>query len=100
MAGFLRQLWSLLTQERSAIPRTFSLGDRPPFGPPGRKPEPKDDRMSRRIDDNLARLHATFVSPANADLVVREFQLGRGQRAFLAYLEGLTDRHKIGRAHV
>ena len=95
MAGFLRQIWNLLTHQSSAIPRTFSLGDRPPFGPPGKKPEPKDDRLAKSLDDNLARLRAAFVSPTNADLLVREFQLGQGQRAFLAYLEGLTDRNTI-----
>lgn len=95
MAGFLRQIWSLFTHQRSAIPRTFSLGDRPPFGPPGKKPEPKDDMLSKHLDDNLAFLQATFVSPINADLVLREFQVGNEQRAVLAYLEGMTDRETI-----
>jgi len=44
----------------------------------------------------LARLRAFFVSPTNVDLVIREFELARPKRpAFLAYLEGMTDRNAV-----
>lgn len=95
MAGILRWLWKLIRHDRSSIGHTFSLGDRTPFGPrPKKDRSERGDRLSDRIDDNLARLRAIFVSPTNEDLVIREFTLApAGQRAFLAYFDGMTDRN-------
>lgn len=93
MAGIFRQLWHLFRHNRSTIPDTFSLGDRRPYGPDAEKPEPSDG-LSPRLEENLARLRAIFVSPTNVDLIIRRFTLGSSHRqAFIAYLDGMTDRN-------
>ncbi|MGE5528274.1 MAG: spore germination protein [Patescibacteria group bacterium] len=95
MRGLAKRFWQLFKSRRSSIPETFSLGDRPPYGPPAAA-EKKGELLSSNLETNLGRLRATFISPLNADLVVREFELALDRRpAALVFLDGLTGRDAI-----
>jgi len=95
MANFLRQVWRMIERNKSKIPKSFSLGDRAPFGPPAVKPRVNNEAVPAKIEACLALIKAAFIVPLNKDLVLREFEFGSGQRSFLAYLEGMTDRDTI-----
>lgn len=85
----------MIRRNRSKIGESFSLGDREPFGPRAKEPQVLEQSIPRRIENALALIKAAFVAPPNKDLVAREFKISGGQKAFLAYLEGMTDRQTI-----
>ncbi|MCL6615409.1 MAG: spore germination protein, partial [Firmicutes bacterium] len=91
----LGRLFRFIRRDRSFIPLTFSLGDRRPFGPRAPEENLDGERLTGEIEADLAHLRAIFVAPTNVDLVVREFTLTGGKRAFLAYLDGMVDRITI-----
>ncbi|NLG85387.1 MAG: spore germination protein [Firmicutes bacterium] len=74
------------------------MGRRRPFGPPAVEGRFDEERFTGAYAKDLERLKAIFVAPTNVDLVIREFDLAGGKRAFLAYLDGLVDRKVINYA--
>lgn len=53
------------------------------------------DQVKSDLDRNKKTIEKLFGVPENKDLILREFKLGRHKRAFIAYLDGMADKHII-----
>jgi spore germination protein KA len=69
-----------------------------PLSPAGLKANRiEGDKVRSDIDANIEVLKQVFGLPKNKDLIIREFQVGRRKRAFIAYLDGMADKEIINR---
>jgi len=119
---WLGKLADILRPAPNRARRSFSLGRRRSYRPPGTQeggpapagtreqpaglPEgPGDDALwgetvSARLDENLNHLRRLFRLPLNSDIVVREFRVGSSPavRAALVFIEGLVDKDQLNLA--
>lgn len=57
------------------------------------KPQQATDKtISTDIQQNIQYIKTTFNSPTNIDIVIREFIIAEKYKAFIAYLDGMTDK--------
>ena len=50
----------------------------------------RSDKVSAKYDKNLAWMKSRFSIPQNNDIVLREFTLKNGVRAFLVHIDGMV----------
>lgn len=56
-----------------------------------RKPKPKkDEKISSKIEDNLLYMQQAFCADKNNDIVIRQFSLSNGRKAFIVYIDGMV----------
>ncbi len=65
-----------------------------------RKTENKqeNDFISADLATNLEIIKQRFLMPVNQDIILREFKIGRKKKAFIAYMDGMTDTQTLNLA--
>lgn len=58
----------------------------------GCEPDNNSDTISNELRINLEIFRQKFSMPRNQDIVIREFKIGREVKAFIAYIDGMTDK--------
>ena len=56
-----------------------------------RKPKPnKEEKVSKKLKDNLLYMQEAFCTDKNNDIVIRQFSLSNGRAAFIVYIDGMV----------
>ncbi len=58
----------------------------------GCQPDNNSDTISNELCVNLETFRQKSSRPKNQDIVIREFKIGRKVKAFIAYIDGMTDK--------
>jgi len=53
------------------------------------------DIISTELQANLEVIRQKFLMPKNRDIIIREFKIGRKIKAFMAYIDGMTDKQTL-----
>ncbi|NLJ66122.1 MAG: spore germination protein, partial [Clostridiales bacterium] len=73
--------WNLERQQDPAAPKTDATAE--------------EDRLSKDLEHNRARIQEELNIPTNRDAKVRNLRIGKSTKAFIVYIEGMADSTTI-----